>query len=142
MIKKKIVILLSIILLAIVAQMIFSPLLTRLSVFMGMSPTFPTPEDPVNTLSGVIGGKELNSLTIILNNKKVYKVKITNETIITGPIPATLPETTAFSSFTLPQPKKLTFDDLKEGEAVSVNTLTDLRDVKITEFEATSIQVP
>lgn len=140
MYKRKIIIILSIVLLLIGMQVILSPLFRKLSLFILNSATpLPTPASPVNTLSGLIESKGFNSFTIVQYNKKVYKVKIVDKTVIFGLIPA-LPQ--ALFSLTPPQPKKLGLNDLKNGQAVSVNTITDLRNAKITEFEATSIQLP
>ena len=132
--KKKVIIISSIILLLIGAQMMLVPLLKRLPFFTDRMPM----AVPVNTLTGPIESKGWNSLTIVQYNK-VYRFKITDKTIITGLIPA-LPQ--ALLSLTPPQPKKLTLNDLKDGQFISVNTVTDLRDNRITEFEATSIQLP
>lgn len=132
--KKKVIIISSVVLFLIGAQMILVPFFKGLPFFTGKIPT----TVPVNTLSGTIESKGWNSLTIVQYNK-VYRVRITDKTVITGLIPS-LPQ--ALLSLTPPQPKKLTLNDLKEGQMISVNTVTDLRDSKITEFEATSIQLP
>ncbi|MBI4973065.1 hypothetical protein HZC27_00430 [Candidatus Roizmanbacteria bacterium] len=135
MTKKKIIIILSVLLLLMGLQMIFAPVLRRLPFLTGMVPLLPTPAEPVNSLSGVLDSKGFNNITVVTYNK-AYKVKITDKTVITGQIPM-LPR--ALLSLTSGQPKKIGFNDLKDGQGISVNTLVDLRDQKINEFEATAV---
>lgn len=135
MTKKKIIIILSVILLLIGLQMVLAPVFKRLPFLTGKVPVLPTPAEPVHTLSGTLESKGWNSLTIVTYNK-AYKVKITDKTVITGQI-LTVPQ--ALLSLTPSQPKKIGLNDLKDGQGISVNTLADLRDKKITEFEATAV---
>lgn len=136
MTKKKIIIILSVILLLIGLQMVLTPILKRLPYLTGQ--ILPTPAEPVNMLSGTLESKGWNSLTFVTYNK-AYKVKITDKTVITGQIPM-LPR--ALLSHTSSLPKKIGFNDLKDGQGISVKTLVDLRDQKISEFEATAVISP
>lgn len=110
MTKKKIIIILSVILLLIGLQMVLAPVFKRLPFLTGKVPVLPTPAEPVNTLSGTLESKGWNSLTVVTYNK-TYKVKITDKTVITGQIPA-LPQ--ALLSLTPSQPKKIGLNYLKD----------------------------